>query len=208
MSFKDISAASIIIPIAVGIMQFKPASRLERSVLLFLCFGFLVDASMQLHYSVDTREKVVAAYSLAECLFFYFMLFELFEMQNFKKTIKLLGVVFFILWFCSFYMFAHVNYFFDLSAKLFDMLYYMVISFLSSFLLLKMIEKNNPYITSSFWFVLALFTYCFTTFFIAAFIRDDLAEKVWWLHDVMNIIAYLLFTKAFLSIKKQTPHNT
>ena len=201
MSFSDITAASVLIPIAAGIYKFKPASRVERSVLFFLVFGMLVDASMQLHYRNEIRMAVITGYSIVESLFFVFLLDNYSEKNVLKKKVKSLYVIFFLLWISAFVLFKDVELFFGTIRELYEMFYFMIISLLSGFLLLKMVEKENAFQTPSFWFVLALFIYCFCTFFLAAFIRDEIAKKIWFVHDIFNIITYLLFTKAFLTIK-------
>ena len=207
MSFSDLTAATILIPIATGIYKFKLASHVERLVLFFLVFGFLIDASMQLHYNNEIRMAIITGYSLVESLFFVFLLDSYSENNLFKKIVKPLYVIFFLLWILAFVVFKNIEFFFGAIRELYEMFYFMIISFLSGFLLLKMVEKEKSFQSTSFWFVLALFVYCFCTFFLAAFIRDELANKIWYVHDIFNIIAYLLFTKAFLMIKMKNQAN-
>jgi hypothetical protein len=54
-----------------------------------------------------------------------------------------------------------------------------------------------------FWFLVGIFFYCAFTFIITAFIQTVWREKIWWLQNVDNTIAYLIYAYAFLLIGRK-----
>ena len=83
----------------------------------------------------------------------------------------------------------------------FSTAYDILAAFLCGYVLLKMGEKaivltKEP----TFWIFLGVFIYCFCTFFITSLIETELRQKIWFIHNIINLISYLVIAKGFLTI--------
>jgi len=80
----------------------------------------------------------------------------------------------------------------------FQALYRILVSFLAGYTLLQLNEKQEEhFLVSAYWLVGGILLYNFATFFIMILQRVDLAAKVWYLHNVMNIITYIFYSVGF-----------
>jgi amino acid transporter len=74
-----------------------------------------------------------------------------------------------------------------------------VVSFIAAAALVILVKDDlelnkNPL----FWFCLAIFGYTFCTYFIVSFITNPIyREKLWWIHNVANISAYLMYAYGY-----------
>jgi hypothetical protein len=192
----------VLIPIVTGIIKIKPTSHVEKSVLFFLLIGFAVDVIGM--YFESTRKVVVIIYALLEITFFMLLLRHFFKTKFLKQLAIVLALLFAMVWTLSFVVFVDIEKFFGAIRKLYDMFYCIVVSVLSGYLVLKMIEEEDAIERSSFWILLAVFISTFCSFFVSAFIREEVGQKIWYLHNLVSILTCFIFTKAFLSIKKAT----
>jgi hypothetical protein len=73
------------------------------------------------------------------------------------------------------------------------------ISVLAGFALLYLTEDSkNMLRISTFWILTGFFFYCFCTFFIfvlKTIIRSEFASELWFLHDIINIITYGIYSR-------------
>ncbi|HKR05450.1 MAG TPA: hypothetical protein VJY62_12520, partial [Bacteroidia bacterium] len=81
----------------------------------------------------------------------------------------------------------------------FSFIYQITASTFATAAILKFIEvKENVMQEPDYFFLIGIFFYCFCSFFIDFFIGEEIAKKIWWIHDLANCISYLIFVKAFL----------
>ncbi len=189
----------ILLPISWGFKKLRPASFAERSVLFFLIIGFVVDVT-GMFYKI-LRTDLVIWYAGFESVFFLVFLRHYFKDHSVRLVLTILSVAFGLLWYISFFVFTNEASAFAYSRQFFDMLYTLLASCFSGFLLLKMIEEADVFLKPVFWMVMAIFVYCFCSFFISAFIRDEIVEKIWYVHNLISIVALVIFTKAFSLVK-------
>ncbi len=73
--------------------------------------------------------------------------------------------------------------------------YEVVAAFLAGFALLSLAERDNRLMTLwEFWFMLGVFFYCFTTFFVMTLLGSKLSLNLWPLNNVINILTYLCYS--------------
>jgi bacteriorhodopsin len=57
-------------------------------------------------------------------------------------------------------------------------------------------QEVKPVEKPAFWILMGIFVYCFSTFFVFALkssTSQQFADKLWPIHNVVNIITYLLY---------------
>ncbi len=201
-----ISTLTVLVPIAVGIFAFKGATFFVRIFLFFFLIGFTVDVSNWYLIKIDRKD-------IAQTIFYIYVLIEpiwltFFTGRSLQIKIRWLIVVELILFF--FWIIAHINlqilnWLNPTFTDTFSMILSMFISALSGYALLRFSQKPDTMLyRSEFWFLLAIFIYCFTTFFLNEYILSELLHKIWYLHNTMNIISYFIFADGFyVSISKR-----
>lgn len=191
------SAFAILVPIFVCVLIFTKSSRDIRLFFLFLLVGFLTDMISFVLVKSDKKqylESIFNMYSLVEASFFYWLVGNYVELKL-KHKIKVLYILTVTYWLVLIvlWLFFSINGFSVI--KLFDPIYEIMISFLSGFVLLQMVEKEDAVSDKPmFWIFIGIFFYCFSIFFIATFLNTELSQKLWFLHNIFNIITYGFYT--------------
>ena len=191
------SVWAILFPIVVCILIFKKGSRDIRLFLLFLFIGLLTDLSMYgllKSENYQYLEIFFNIYSLIEASFFYWLIRANVELK-FKPLVNGLYVLTLVYWVILTILridFGRGNF---SVAQFFDPVYEVVVSFFAGFILLQMVEKEDSVSDQPmFWIFLGIFFYCFCTFFIATFLNTELSQKLWFLHNIFNIITLGFYT--------------
>jgi magnesium-transporting ATPase (P-type) len=105
--------------------------------------------------------------------------------------------------FCHLYLLN--DWYFLKISSVFDTIAAIVISFIAAAALVILV-KDDLELTKNplFWFCLAIFGYTFCTYFIVSFITNPIyREKLWWIHNVANISAYLLYAYGYWVSKQR-----
>ena len=100
---------------------------------------------------------------------------------------------------------AHINFTkSDASDAMFNTVYEMAVALLAAYSLLRMTQKTTSLISQpDFWFLTAIFSYCFCTFFEMAFLHSSQMHKIWFFHNLFDMIAYLVYTIGFFKIETE-----
>jgi hypothetical protein len=195
-SIQVISILAIIAPISIGIANWKISGSLIRSFVVFLFIGLATDVSMYTLLNSNKTEylpDIFNFYSLVESIFFYWIVLKNVKAGNVRVIIKVLLWITLLYWLLL-YTAEPLSPFFQTPGR-FDAFYEIVISFLAGLALLQLVEKDDNIVSNPmFWILLGIFFYCFCTFFIMNFITTLISQRIWFLNNIFNIIAYLFYS--------------
>ncbi len=196
----EISIYSVLLPIAFGIKGFKSNPFILKVFLFFLCYGGAVDITSDF---IIGSNLFYSTYTFIQVLFFTWFLYRVINERKLFTTF-----VGFMLFWCSLYVFCHLyllnDWYFLKISSVFDTMAAIVISFIAAAALVILV-KDDLELTKNplFWFCLAIFGYTFCTYFIVSFITNPIyREKLWWIHNVANISAYLLYAYGYWVFKQ------
>ncbi len=191
------SVCSTLFPLVVCILIIKKGSWEFRLFFLFLIIGFLTDFSMyslKMAQNYEYMEIFWSIYSLVEATFFYWLLSR-YVLSKFKSALSVLYLITFFYWIVLAVLRISMGTDYFSVGQLFDPVYEVSISFISGFILLQMAEKEDSISDKPmFWIFIGIFFYCFSTFFIAAFLNTELSKDLWFLHNIFNIITLGFYT--------------
>jgi len=198
---KVTTTFATLVPIAAALLRFKTAGKIYRLFLLYLSYGFLTDILVWQLMDVSSEASffLFILFPLVEAIFMIWFIKSTNKSPVLVRICNLLMILMIPFWICAHYLYNHSE---QLSA-LFDSSYEIVVAMLSGFSLLKLAEKEdhlpkNPI----FWLQTGIFFYCFSTFYVSGFLGSDLRQKIWWIHNVVNLLVYILFTIGFLTIPR------
>ncbi len=197
----EVSIYSVLLPIAFGIKGFKSNPFILKAFFLFICYGGVVDIFCDF---VDVSTHLFSTFTFIQALFFTWFLYKVFNQPKLYKPF-----IFMIIFWCLLYLFSHLVLLADWQflklSSLFDTMAVIVTSFLAAAALVNMV-KDELELTKNpiFWFCLAIFFYTFCTYFIVSFVSNPIyREKLWWIHNLANITAYMLYTFGFWVASKK-----
>jgi hypothetical protein len=192
-----IATFTLLIPISAGISKYKYADFKCRLFLFFLVYGFITDLIVWL--LLDSARGVsyffFNFYNLVESLFLFWYIMVTNESTTIKKICRILLILAIPAWLISYLENTEKH------MATFSTAYDILLTFLIGYALLKMGEKavvltKEP----TFWFFLGIFIYCFCTFFISSLMETELRQKIWFIHNIINFVSYLILAKGFLTI--------
>lgn len=192
------STLSILVPITASLVRIKTADLKYRLFLVFLIYGFLTDMlDWYLHGQLSMVSYVFfIVFPLVEAVFYLWLLKALNISATLSKISKWLMWLMPVLWIFSFGSFDMK----ENNGGIFNASYEILIAFLSGYGILKMTETENDIIRQKdFWLVIGIFIYCFCAFFVSSFLDTEILNKVWFLHNAINVFVYGVFTKAVLT---------
>ncbi|MFZ5999308.1 MAG: hypothetical protein ACOYW3_02285 [Bacteroidota bacterium] len=148
--------------------------------------------------------KVFNVYSLLEALFFFWMLNYFSEPATLKNASKIALYLVFPFWLIGFFVYPFFIKGEAARGVPFETTYNVATAFLSAFTILSLIElKSNLPGRGEFWFVLAVFFYTFSTFFIGTFLGSTMLATLWPLNNITNVITYVLYSVGFYHLKQE-----
>lgn len=191
---------AILVPLAINASIIRAAGINLRLFLVFLLVGLLSDLAGWYASHHDTLEIYFLYtsffYSLFESVFFIWLI------KNYSKSkaLKQVGNVVLIiigLW-SGYTLFKGLSVQGDTSqTSQLDVFYQVAVSFLGGFTLLSMAEKEEQLTNvPMFWIFTGIFFYCFSTFFIFVIkstLENEQANRLWPIHNIVNIITYILY---------------
>jgi hypothetical protein len=134
-------------------------------------------------------------YSLVESLFFYWFVSRSTPSLPIKLIIKAFFFITPLFWLAFVLLFPSLFPTKDTSSQIFDTVYEIMIAFLAGFVLIEMVETSDSItIRPDFWILLGMFFYCFCTFFIMGFLNTFFSQDIWFLNNIINIIAYIFYS--------------
>jgi hypothetical protein len=191
----EISIYSVLIPITFGIKGFKSNPFILKAFLFFLCYGGAVDIATDF---IFVPTVFFNSYTFIQVLFFTWFLYRSFNQNKLHKPYLILMIFWVLL-----YLFCHLVLLGDWEinklSSLFDTMAAIVTSFIAAASLVNLV-KDELELTKNpvFWFCLAIFFYTFCTYFIFSFVSNPVyREKLWWIHNLANIAAYMLYTYGY-----------
>ncbi|MFN4812666.1 MAG: hypothetical protein ACOVPB_03275 [Bacteroidia bacterium] len=197
----EVSIYSVLIPIAFGIKGFTSSPFILKAFFVYLCYGGLVDITSDF---IREPHFFLNSFTFFQVLFFTWFLYRVINERKLFTTF-----VGFMLFWCSLYVFCHLyllnDWYFLKISSVFDTIAAIVISFIAAAALVILV-KDDLELTKNplFWFCLAIFGYTFCTYFIVSFITNPIyREKLWWIHNVANISAYLLYAYGYWVSKQR-----
>lgn len=134
-------------------------------------------------------------YSLIECLFFFWIAQKL-SNKPILKFIDRIGLALAVpFWVSVNFLYPFIVGGITYRSAPFVTTYEVIVSFLTGYLLLEMIEDGKPNFNSvNFWLILAIFFYCFSTFFLMSFLETIISQKIWFMNTIINNITYVLYS--------------
>lgn len=191
--FQVASTLSVVLPLAVGFWRFRQLDVPYRLFVLFLLIGLITDLSGWYFYltkNIAANEYARQAYDLFEAVFITWLIRQFTFNTVLKKTLFWLWPVLLLFWATHFF-FADALAMFKSTTQIF-------FAFAASYCILQ-ITETTPKISRllSFWILLGIFFYCFTTYFIMGLLSTKLSG-IWYMHNAVNIITNLIYLIGFL----------
>lgn len=204
-----ISNYAILIPIAIGLFYISKIQGYTRTFLFFLIYGFLSDTFDYYYQDQFIKNVVFAIYTLIEVLFCLLFLRNISINPLERKAINFVVLLTFFFWLICNLILTQLKRSTHVHSVLFDIVSSLLISIISSYTVVNIAERQDNLIAnSSFWFSISIFFYFFCSIFIFNFIHEDFINKIWWIHNIINILTYLIYTKAFLVAGKTQKEKT
>ena len=204
-----ISTFSALLPITVGATLIIKAGYPHRLLLFLILYGFLTDVLvgyLYLHNYTLISQFLFNIYSPVECILFCLILHSILSSSAEKKFISIFAIISIAVWLYLNVDFNPLKWHDTFLNAYYVTIYQMIIACLAASVLLQLTQQQHAMATLPiFWLSLGVFIYCFCTFVVNGLVQTNALEEIWWLHNIINIIATLIFTQAFLTIKKQTP---
>lgn len=203
-----ISTLSALLPIFMGSFAFKH-HRLVRWFLLFLIYGFFTDVFNALSdESTNIIEKTTFTliiqnlYSLVEAVFLFWFIAQMLNSNESKRYIYVLAILMIPLWIiCSFVLKDTLINGQSLS-NYFEPGYEMLLSLCAAFALLKITELGNRNPNHSLlWLLIGIFFSNFCLFFLHSFVNWEIADKIWFMGNLVNVITMIMYTYAFIKVR-------
>lgn len=204
-----ISTISVLLPIVLCAWAItKRAENYFWLFLLFLLFGFFVDCVGWYQYasgsSVPHWDVLRRSYALVEALFFFWLVSHTAE-SSISRTARLTMYAIIPFWLIL-EVFIPLGWLASLGGDeteiaYFQALYRTLAAFLSGFALLQLAEKDTFHWAKPLpWFLFGILVYSLATFVMMLLQREGaLAERFWYLHNVINLVTYILFSLGFVN---------
>ncbi len=189
-----ISTLSVVFPLISGVRGWKAREWPLRLFVLFLMIGFFIDLVgwySYLNKGASLNLKVRYGYILLEAIFLFWYVSRFFPAKNLRSSFAHAWLVLVPFWVGSIY--------FDIGMSVFETTSEVLIAFASSFCMLSMIEKQEHVEHSTeFILLLGVFFFCFCTFFFTSLLASQLGLKVWYVHNIINVMTNLIYGWALL----------
>ena len=195
--FGYLSTYTTLIPLAAGFSRFNRLIQRHRFFLFYILYGFLSDVFKPSMGSEEMKKWMYHVFVLVETTFLIWFMSQVTEKIILKK-ILVASIFFFIaFWFITRFFIAAES---TAYSPMFDMLCAVYISSMAAILLINMAQRHDEILTEpDFWFLTGTFIYFFCANFIFGLLGTDIYQKIWFIVNCLNVISYLIFTKAFLT---------
>jgi hypothetical protein len=204
-SIQIVSIVAIIVPICIGLINLKRAGFELRLLLAFLVIGLITDLTMFYLVRINRTTHLLTifnVYSLTEALFFYWFIWRNVKNVFFERILNVLLYLTPLFWLIFVVLYPNTLFTEATASQVFDTIYEIMAAFLSGYVLLKMVEREDTVLrVPHFWVLMGIFFYCFCTFFIMSFLNTQLSQQIWFLNHIVNILTYLIFSISFWATK-------
>jgi len=198
------STFSVALPLSIGLWKFNKADKAVKAFIFFLMIGFATDlAGWYFYLSQDETSNLYLrhVHDFIESVFLFWFLGLVSQNQFIKR---------FFLWSIVVLVPCWAIRFFSLDAMaIYRSTFQVFVAFGACFSLIQMVETKREVAEQLvFWLLLGVFFYCFGTFFFMGILISKLG-KIWYAHNIINILSNLIFFIGFLRAKNLTgSHNT
>jgi hypothetical protein len=203
-----ISTYAGLLPVLAGLIVFKKAGFKHRLLIVFLLYGFLTDLLVMItkdHQMMMLSITIFFLYILAEPMFFCWFISKSCDFQPVSKTAIILVLILPLPWVFSLFDFTRLTWKEDPSAAPFGAFFKMIVTILASYAILRLTRKDEKLSAiPDFWFLFAMFFYCICTFFMFLFIQNPYMPQFWFLHNILNIMTYFIYSFGFLKIETKS----
>jgi hypothetical protein len=198
-----LSIWGILIPLVIGLIHIKTAGLPFRLFVLFLAIGWCTDVTMyilqQTSYK-DSLPTILRIYSLVEAITFFWVIRRFGNVKSIRYSTTILLWITPMVWIVVMILKPVLTN--TSVSQVFDPFYEVSAAFLAGFVLLQMAEQENTLTSNpAFWILLAIFFYCFCTFFIMGFLNTLFSQKIWFLNNIINIITYGFYSIGLLKLR-------
>ncbi|MBN8576741.1 MAG: hypothetical protein J0L66_07340 [Cytophagales bacterium] len=190
------------LPVLAGLLKYPKSEKSIRYFLGYLFIGLLTDLTGWYCYITQnetTNQYVRHAYDLFEAFFLFWFIAHTATSKYLRNFFSWALPVVVVFWASRFWI---------STVPMFKSGTQVVIAFGSALAILQMLEQDEQATQRPMlWMWLGTFFYCFSTFFLMGILGTKMAG-VWYAHAIINILAYLIFTVGFLSIRQQSIPNS
>ncbi|WP_208501090.1 hypothetical protein [Roseivirga sp. E12] len=188
----------------------KNTSKLFWCFCAFLAIGFLADLGVLVAKNIGLDDSEMQAvgdiytkYPIIEAMFFFWLIGQSTNSQKLKLYTKWAIFLTLPLWLILENFLGPIVFLGAESFNIFPALYRIVCTFMSAYAVLHLAENEFQIRNmSGFWFVTAILVYCLPTFIILLISNTPIAEQLWFMHNVPNIAAYIIFSIGFHKVMK------
>jgi hypothetical protein len=191
-----ISIWGIMVPLAIGLFNYKTAGYQFRLFIFFLVIGFATDITMYVLKGTIYKDRlpdIFNYYSLVEAITFLLVIYLNATGKLMKQSVSILILITMLLWLVVVLIrpvFLQVP-----ASQIFDPFYEVIVAFLAGFTLLQLVEEQPDVIhIPVFWILLGIFFYCFCTFFLMGFVNTLLSQRIWIVNNIINLLTYVLYS--------------
>lgn len=195
---KLISTFSVLLPIAVGLWYLKQYGFVVKWFIAFLGIGLVTDMGGWIFYLIKNDAANLYtrhAYALFDSLFLFWLLGRLSPEGLVKSFLNKAWIVLVPFWLVRFYYLPAMSIF-KTSTQVF-------IAFAACFIILRRVEASTSATRQlTFWILLGVFFYCFSTYFIMGMLATSLS-KIWYSQNLINIVTNLIYFVGFFKFSTQ-----
>lgn len=198
----NISSVVTLLPIISGLVAYAKCNNIQRLFLIYLCFGFVVDF-VQFFITDNTIQEVV--YNLYAVIEICFVVWFIRALSWNEKAIKIYRLILFGVvpaWIICHFITNYQMLDFAGFSKWFDGGMAIIIAFMTAFEILEITKKydERSFLMPELWFQGGLFLYFFSTFFIFFLMETSIRPKIWFIHNLINVVECILLSIAFYNI--------
>ena len=200
--FGYLSTVCILLPIAAGFMRISNSSLRHRLFLAYLIYGFLNDFLKPFIDSEVTGQWMYHIFVLVETVFLLWYMSRIAKNSLIRKILAVSSVVFLAFWLVNRFILepGSTGY-----SPVYDMVSAIFVSCAAAYILITMAQQSDSVLDEpDFWFIAGTFLYFFCANFIFGLLGTDIYRSIWFIVNCLNIVVYVIFTKAFFSIRKPT----
>ncbi len=195
------SSFAILIPVITGLWNYRRQGVNSKYFIYFLLAGFIAD---QLHPPIVgdfARVWVFNLYVLFEVVFLIWFIRRISKNIEAEKFYRAGIYIMIGFWLAAHFIFRKEIHGFS---SIFSSATAIIISCIAAYELLRITQREeNLAALPEFWFLTGIFFYFFCANFLFGFLQSEILTKIWFLHNIINIITYLIYTKGFLCIRSK-----
>ncbi len=195
-----LSTLSVVPAIILGVSARKTLPLSLQLFVLFLFLGLSTDLIGWYSYltsNIALNQNARNIYSVIEWVFMFWFVGKFISLSWLTQILKQVWILFLLLGILSLIYPDLLEYF--------TPIIYVLLSFLISFSLLQIAEKEDKVSRITlFWLLLGSFIGYFCTFFFMAFLDSEFGKKLWFVKNIISSIVNVIFAFGFFIFFKYT----